>query len=209
MYGTKAAAMSSPAASCSVDQRNTGWHCSAVTACGWAHQPAEPHGHPLVFVGGSPSPVAIGDILGSRFLPWFCPSLLAVQNIPVADAKPDDIKDLLGGALFKALYKWFTESGPVYLLPTGPVSSFLVISDPAAAKHVLRGTDNNNNNIYDKGLVAEVSKFLFGDGFAVACGEQWRVRRRAVAPAFHRYVTLWTDCVLMQNPVVSLEDHMS
>lgn len=38
------------------------------------------------------------------------------QNIPVADAKPDDIKDLLGGALFQALYKWMTESGPVYLL---------------------------------------------------------------------------------------------
>jgi hypothetical protein len=42
-----------------------------------------------------------------------------LQNIPVADAKPEDIQDLLGGALFKALYKWFTESGPVYLLPTG------------------------------------------------------------------------------------------
>jgi hypothetical protein len=38
---------------------------------------------------------------------------------------------LCAGALFKALFKWFTESGPVYLLPTGPVSSFLVISDPA------------------------------------------------------------------------------
>lgn len=64
----------------------------------------------------------------------------AQQNIPVANAKPDDIKDLLGGALFQALYKWMTESGPVYLLPTGPISSFLVISDPAAAKHVLRST---------------------------------------------------------------------
>ena len=31
---------------------------------------------------------------------------VCLQNIPVADAKPDDIKDLLGGALFKALYKW-------------------------------------------------------------------------------------------------------
>eukprot|EP00967_Tisochrysis_lutea_P121001 scaffold198942_cov19-Tisochrysis_lutea.AAC.3 len=72
-----------------------------------------------------------------------------------------------------ALYKWMTETGPVYLLPTGPVSSFLhdlrcytgcdivdlkeiffsacitaaagfarVISDPAAAKHVLRASDN-------------------------------------------------------------------
>ena len=37
----------------------------------------------------------------------------------MADAKPEDIQDLLGGALFKALYKWMIESGPVYLLPTG------------------------------------------------------------------------------------------
>ena len=37
----------------------------------------------------------------------------------MADAQPDDIKDLLGGALFKALYKWMLETGPVYLLPTG------------------------------------------------------------------------------------------
>lgn len=68
----------------------------------------------------------------------------------------------------------------------GPVSSFLVISDPAAAKHVLRATDNNNRNIYNKGLVAEVSQFLFGDGFAVAGGEHWRSRRRAVSPSLHR-----------------------
>jgi hypothetical protein len=74
--------------------------------------------------------------------------------------------------------------------PAGPVSSFLVISDPAAAKHVLRATDNSNNNIYDKGLVAEVSKFLFGEGFAVAGGDQWRMRRRAVSPSLHRCVML-------------------
>ncbi len=156
-----------------------------------------------------------------------------MQNIPVADAKPDDIKDLLGGALFQALYKWMQvsdvwardgqhgghrkwvqhttqgcwthecvcaggsivyaplahpqESGPVYLLPTGPVSSFLVISDPAAAKHVLRGTDNPTRNVYEKGLVAEVSRFLFGEGFAISGGEQWRARRRAVGPSLHRW----------------------
>lgn len=40
----------------------------------------------------------------------------------MADAKPDDIKDLLGGALFKALYKWMEVTGPVYLLPTGASS---------------------------------------------------------------------------------------
>ena len=37
----------------------------------------------------------------------------------MAKAAPADIQDLLGGALFKALYKWMKESGPVYLLPTG------------------------------------------------------------------------------------------
>jgi hypothetical protein len=36
------------------------------------------------------------------------------------------------------------------------VSSFLVISDPDAAKHVLGATDNRQRNIYDKGLVREV-----------------------------------------------------
>lgn len=109
-----------------------------------------------------------------------------LQDVPVADAKPDDIQDLLGGALFKALYKWMVESGPVYLLPTGPISSFLVISDPAAAKHVLRGSDNPQRPIYIKGLVAEVSEFLFGKGFAISGGEEWRIRRRAVAPSLHR-----------------------
>lgn len=108
------------------------------------------------------------------------------SNVPVADAKPDDIQDLLGGALFKALYKWMEESGPVYLLPTGPISSFMVISDPEAAKHVLRSTDNPQRPIYVKGLVAEVSEFLFGEGFAISGGEQWRVRRKAVGPSLHR-----------------------
>ena len=35
------------------------------------------------------------------------------------------------------------------------MSSFLVVSDPAAAKHVLRATDNPKQPIYGKGLVAE------------------------------------------------------
>jgi hypothetical protein len=44
------------------------------------------------------------------------------------------------------------------------------------------------SNIYDKGLVAEVSYFLFGEGFAVGGGEQWRARRRAVGPSLHKCV---------------------
>ena len=41
------------------------------------------------------------------------------QDVPIADAQPEEIQELLGGALFKALYKWMIDSGPVYLLPTG------------------------------------------------------------------------------------------
>ena len=69
----------------------------------------------------------------------------------------------------------------MYLLPTGPLSSFLVISDPAAAKHVLRGYP-----AYGKGLVREVSEFLFGDGFAISEGDLWKGRRRAVVPGLHK-----------------------
>eukprot|EP00798_Chlamydomonas_sp_ICE-L_P030409 gene30409-35414_t len=158
-------------------------------------------------------------------------------NIPVADAKPDDIKDLLGGALFKALFKWMTESGPVYLLPTGPASSFLVISDPAAAKHVLcgsdnstrnlytgpassflvisdpaaakhvlRGSDNTTRNLYNKGLVAEVSTFLFGDGFAITGGDAWRARRKAVAPSLHKtYLGAMLDRVFVPTSQFACE----
>ena len=107
-------------------------------------------------------------------------------GLPVADAQPADIQDLLGGGLFLALYKWFKESGPVYLLPTGPISSFLVVSEPEATKHILRGSDHVSRPIYGKGLVAEVSKFLFGDGFAVAEGSAWRARRKAVGPSLHK-----------------------
>ena len=56
-----------------------------------------------------------------------------LQDTPVADAKPDDIKDLLGGALFKALFKWMQESGPVYLLPTGDLLKFVSVSALHAA----------------------------------------------------------------------------
>lgn len=31
-----------------------------------------------------------------------------------------------------------------------------------------------------------MSKFLFGEGFAITGGDNWRVRRKAVGPALHR-----------------------
>lgn len=62
--------------------------------------------------------------------------------------------------------------GPIYRLAAGP-RNFVVVSDPAIAKHVLR-----NYGKYAKGLVAEVSEFLFGSGFAIAEGPLWTVKIR-------------------------------
>ncbi|GBG69640.1 hypothetical protein CBR_g4469 [Chara braunii] len=112
------------------------------------------------------------------------------SGIPVANAKLDDVRDLLGGALFLPLFKWMLESGSVYRLAAGP-RNFVVIGDPQAAKHVLR-----NYGKYKKGLVSEVAEFLFGSGFAIAEGEIWTVRRRAVAPSLHKeYLETMVDRV--------------
>lgn len=82
------------------------------------------------------------------------------------------------------------EYGPIYRLAAGP-RNFVVVSDPAIAKHVLR-----NYGKYSKGLVAEVSEFLFGSGFAIAEGQLWTVRRRAVVPSLHKtYLSVIVDRV--------------
>ncbi|XP_054800450.1 carotene epsilon-monooxygenase, chloroplastic [Prosopis cineraria] len=112
------------------------------------------------------------------------------SGIPAASAKLDDVSDLLGGALFLPLFKWMNEYGPIYRLAAGP-RNFVVVSDPAIAKHVLR-----NYATYAKGLVSEVSEFLFGSGFAIAEGALWTVRRRAVVPSLHkRYLSVMVDRV--------------
>ncbi|XP_068307998.1 carotene epsilon-monooxygenase, chloroplastic-like [Pyrus communis] len=112
------------------------------------------------------------------------------SGIPIASAQLEDVSELLGGALFLPLFKWMNEYGPIYRLAAGP-RNFLVVSDPAIAKHVLR-----NYGKYAKGLVAEVSEFLFGSGFAIAEGPLWTARRRAVVPSLHKkYLSVIVDRV--------------
>eukprot|EP00270_Netrium_digitus_P009242 TRINITY_DN2804_c0_g1_i4.p1 TRINITY_DN2804_c0_g1~~TRINITY_DN2804_c0_g1_i4.p1 ORF type:complete len:607 (+),score=185.29 TRINITY_DN2804_c0_g1_i4:22-1821(+) len=129
--------------------------------------------------------------------PWLTSLLETLRgkdtsNIPVANAQLEDVKDLLGGALFLPLFKWMMESGPVYRLAAGP-RNFVIIGEPEAAKHVLR---NYGDGKYGKGLVREVSEFLFGSGFAIAEGDLWTARRKAVAPALHRrYLQTMVDGV--------------
>ncbi|KAI3690621.1 hypothetical protein L2E82_48758 [Cichorium intybus] len=54
----------------------------------------------------------------------------------------------------------------------------------------------NYGTKYAKGLVAEVSEFLFGSGFAIAEGSLWTARRRAVVPSLHKkYLSVIVDRV--------------
>ncbi|XP_015574895.1 carotene epsilon-monooxygenase, chloroplastic isoform X2 [Ricinus communis] len=127
------------------------------------------------------------------------------SGIPIASAKLEDVSDLLGGALFLPLFKWMNEYGPIYRLAAGP-RNFVVVSDPAIAKHVLR---NYGDGKYAKGLVAEVSEFLFGSGFAIAEGSLWTARRRAVVPSLHKkYLSVIVDrvfCKCAQRLVEKLQ----
>ncbi|KAI3989615.1 hypothetical protein MKX01_036224 [Papaver californicum] len=101
------------------------------------------------------------------------------SGIPIASAKLDDVSNLLG------------EYGPIYRLAAGP-RNFVIVSDPLIAKHVLR----NYGTKYSKGLVVEVSEFLFGSGVAIAEGPLWTARRRAVVPSLHKaYLSIIVDRV--------------
>lgn len=88
-------------------------------------------------------------------------------------------------AFFIPLYELYLTYGGVFRLTFGP-KSFLIVSDPAVAKHILR----DNSKAYSKGILAEILEFVMGKGLIPADGEIWRVRRRAIVPALHqKYVT--------------------
>lgn len=93
-----------------------------------------------------------------------------------------DLQTLAGGPLFLLLAKYFEDYGPIFNLSFGP-KAFLVVSDPVMARHVLResGTDQ-----YCKGMLAEILEPIMGKGLIPADPVTWKVRRRAVAPSFHK-----------------------
>ncbi|OIW17878.1 hypothetical protein TanjilG_00235 [Lupinus angustifolius] len=88
-------------------------------------------------------------------------------------------------AFFIPLYELYLTYGGIFRLTFGP-KSFLIVSDPSIAKHILR----DNSKAYSKGILAEILDFVMGKGLIPADGEIWRVRRRVIVPAFHqKYVT--------------------
>ena len=85
-----------------------------------------------------------------------------------------DLQTLAGGPLFLMLGKYFKEYGPIYNLSFGP-KSFLVISDPVMARHILRESSPEQ---YCKGILAEVLEPIMGQGLIPADPATWKVRRK-------------------------------
>ncbi|KZV37354.1 protein LUTEIN DEFICIENT 5, chloroplastic-like [Dorcoceras hygrometricum] len=82
---------------------------------------------------------------------------------------------------FVPLYELYLTYGGIFRLTFGP-KSFLIVSDPAIAKHILK----DNPKGYSKGILAEILDFVMGKGLIPADGEVWRVRRRVIVPALHQ-----------------------
>ncbi|KAJ4881211.1 hypothetical protein Rs2_38266 [Raphanus sativus] len=115
----------------------------------------------------------------------------SLGSMPTAEGA---VSDLFGKPLFLSLYDWFIEHGGVYKLAFGP-KAFVVISDPIVARHVLR----ENAFSYDKGVLAEILEPIMGKGLIPADLDTWKLRRRAITPAFHALyleamVKVFSDC---------------
>lgn len=105
-----------------------------------------------------------------------------------------DLQTLAGGPLFLLLAKYFEDYGPVFNLSFGP-KSFLVVSDPVMARHVLK---DRKPDQYCKGMLAEILEPIMGKGLIPADPATWKVRRRALVPSFHKrwlnsMLTLFAD----------------
>mmetsp|Transcript_5484 Transcript_5484/g.7947 ORF Transcript_5484/g.7947 Transcript_5484/m.7947 type:complete len:758 (+) Transcript_5484:371-2644(+) len=93
-----------------------------------------------------------------------------------------DLQTLAGGPLFLLLAKYYHDYGPIFNLSFGP-KSFLVVSDPVMARHILRESSPDQ---YCKGMLAEILEPIMGKGLIPADPATWKVRRRAIVPGFHK-----------------------
>mmetsp|Transcript_8013 Transcript_8013/g.12372 ORF Transcript_8013/g.12372 Transcript_8013/m.12372 type:complete len:627 (+) Transcript_8013:125-2005(+) len=100
------------------------------------------------------------------------------DGCPLAEG---DITDIADGTMFIGLQRYYQNYSSPYKLCFGP-KSFLVISDPVQAKHILKDA----NSKYDKGVLAEILEPIMGKGLIPADPETWSVRRKQIVPAFHK-----------------------
>lgn len=105
-----------------------------------------------------------------------------------------NLQELAGGPLFLLLAKYYNEYGPAFKLAFGP-RSFIVISDPVMARHIL----TQKKGTYDKGMLAEILAPIMGKGLIPADPDTWKKRRRVIVPGFHkrwlnRMISMFSQC---------------
>ncbi|XP_023910008.1 protein LUTEIN DEFICIENT 5, chloroplastic [Quercus suber] len=103
------------------------------------------------------------------------------EDCPKIPEAKGAISAIRSEAFFIPLYELFLTYGGIFRLNFGP-KSFLIVSDPSIAKHILR----ENSKAYSKGILAEILEFVMGTGLIPADGEVWRIRRRTIVPALHQ-----------------------
>lgn len=82
-----------------------------------------------------------------------------------------DLQTLAGGPLFLILAKYYKTYGPIFNLSFGP-KSFLVISDPVMARHILKESSAEQ---YCKGMLSEILEPIMGKGLIPADPKTWKV----------------------------------
>ncbi|KAF5733539.1 protein LUTEIN DEFICIENT 5 chloroplastic isoform X2 [Tripterygium wilfordii] len=119
--------------------------------------------------------------ISHELLDFFFKWIEGTENYPKIPEAKGQIRAIRSEAFFIPLYELYLIYGGIFRLTFGP-KSFLIVSDPAIAKRILR----ENSKAYSKGILAEILDFVMGKGLIPADGEIWRVRRRAIVPALHQ-----------------------
>ncbi|XAR48354.1 hypothetical protein NMG60_11031161 [Bertholletia excelsa] len=135
----------------------------------------------------------------------------ALEDYPKIPEAKGAVRAIRSEAFFVPLYELYLTYGGIFRLTIGP-KSFLIVSDPSIAKHILK----DNSKAYSKGILAEILDFVMGKGLIPADGEIWRVRRRAIVPALHqKYVAAMISlfgqaterlCEKLDNAASNMED---
>eukprot|EP00884_Botryococcus_braunii_P015183 jgi/Botrbrau1/23666/Bobra.55_2s0047.1 len=102
---------------------------------------------------------------------------MARRRMPEASG---NLSEIVGQPVFVPLQRLYEVYGGVFRLSFGP-KTFVVVSDPEVAKHVLMTNASN----YNKGMLSEILKFVMGTGLIPANGDIWLRRRKKIVPALH------------------------
>lgn len=150
-----------------------------------ASNPKPQHDHQ----NGPPPPLSLRDSIDL----WVENILVFYGDRPPRDSAPiakGNLSDINSGVpFFLVLHRAFKETGPIFKLAFGP-KVFIVVQDPIIARNILR----ENAILYDKGILSEVLDEIMGKGLIPADYQTWKVRRRAITPAFHiKWLTFLTS----------------